>query len=45
MKDANVLVAAPESLRCSDEDFAAKVIRYKARLLIKDVLPALESFR
>ncbi len=40
----NVVVAAPRSLACSDEEFTGRVIRYKSRLLIKDVLPALESF-
>ena len=45
VKDANVLVATPESMACSDDAFAGHVIRYKTRLLVKQVLPALEAFR
>jgi predicted nuclease of restriction endonuclease-like RecB superfamily len=43
VKEANVVIAVPESLKCSKEDFAGTTIRYKSRLLIKDVLPALEE--
>ena len=43
VKEANVLVATPESLNCAKEDFTGKVIRYKSRLLIKDVLPTLDE--
>lgn len=41
---ANVLVAAPASLNCSKDAFHGRVITYKERLLIKDVLPALAEF-
>jgi len=43
VRDAAVVVAAPESLNCSVEQFAGTVIRYKSRLLTKDVLPALDA--
>lgn len=43
VRDAAVVVAVPESLNCSAEQFAGTVIRYKSRLLIKDVLPALDA--
>lgn len=43
VRDAAVVVAAPESLNCSADRLPDNVIRYKSRLLIKDVLPALES--
>lgn len=43
VREANVIVAVPDSLACSRDRFTGKVIRYKARLLIKDVLPALEE--
>ncbi len=39
----NVVVALPESLNCSNEDFAGRVIRYKQRLLVNQVLPAIEE--
>lgn len=39
----NMIVAVPNTLRCSDQEFAGPVIRYKQRLLIKDVLPVLEE--
>ncbi len=43
VRDAAVVVAAPESLNCATEQFPGTVIRYKSRLLIKDVLPALDA--
>lgn len=43
VREANVLVAAPETLNCSNDQFPVPVIRFKSRLLIKDVLPALEA--
>lgn len=43
VREENVVVAVPESMSCSDEEFRGTVIRYKSRLLIKDVLPALEA--
>ena len=42
-REANILVAAPETLNCANDQFSGPVIRFKTRLLIKDVLPALES--
>jgi predicted nuclease of restriction endonuclease-like RecB superfamily len=39
----NMIVAAPRSLKCADEEFAGPVIRYKQRLLLKDVMPVLEA--
>jgi len=39
----NMIVAIPKTLRCSNQEFGGPVIRYKQRLLIKDVLPALED--
>ena len=43
VRDAAIVVATPESMNCSDDQFPGQVIRYKGRLLIKDVLPALEA--
>ena len=43
VRDAAVVVAVPESLNCSAEQFAGTAIRYKSRLLVKDVLPALDA--
>lgn len=43
VRGANVVVAVPESMNCSAERFPGAVIGYKSRLLIKDVLPALEA--
>lgn len=43
VKEANVVVAVPDSLNCSREAFSGPVVRYKQRLLIKDVLPAIEE--
>lgn len=43
VRDASVLVAVPRSLNCSDDDFTGRVIHYKQRLLMKDVLPALDA--
>lgn len=42
-RDAAVVVAAPETLNCSPDRLPENVIRYKSRLLIKDVLPALDA--
>jgi len=39
----NMIVAIPKALRCSNDEFTGPVIRYKQRLLIKDVLPVLED--
>jgi hypothetical protein len=39
----NMIVAIPKALRCANDEFTGPVIRYKQRLLIKDVLPALEE--
>ncbi len=35
-------IAVPEALNCSFDDFDGPVIRFKTRLLLKDVLPAIE---
>ena len=43
VKEANVVVAVPDSLNCSDDVFSGPVVHYKQRLMIKDVLPALEA--
>ena len=43
VKEANIVVAVPESLNCSKDTFSGPVVRYKQRLLIKDVLPAVEE--
>ena len=42
-REANILVAVPETLNCANDQFSGPVIRFKSRLLIKDVLPALEA--
>lgn len=41
--DKAIVLAVPEALNCSLDDFTGPVIRYKGRLLMKDVLPALEE--
>lgn len=41
--EKNVVIAVPQSLNCSTEDFDGPVVHYKQRLLIKDVLPIIES--
>jgi hypothetical protein len=41
-KETNIIVAVPESLNCSSDQFSGQVIRFKSRLLVKDVLPALD---
>jgi len=33
----------PGSLNCSDDVFSGPVVHYKQRLMIKDVLPAIEA--
>lgn len=38
-----LVLAVPDGLNCSMEDFDGPVIRYKTRLLLKDVLPAIED--
>ena len=43
VRGASVVVAVPESLNCSSDQFPGTVIRYKCRLLVKDVLPALDA--
>jgi predicted nuclease of restriction endonuclease-like RecB superfamily len=43
VSERNIVVAVPESMNCSNDDFTGCVIRYKHRLLIKDVLPALDA--
>ena len=43
VRGESVVVAVPESMNCSTERFPGAVISYKSRLLIKDVLPALEA--
>lgn len=43
ISEKNVIVAVPESRNCSVDTFEGRVIFYKSRLLIKDVLPALEE--
>ena len=43
VREANVVVAVPESLACADCEIRGRVVRYKTRLLIKDVLPAIEE--
>lgn len=42
-EETNIVVAVPDSLNCSRDEFSAPVVRYKQRLLIKDVLPALDA--
>lgn len=39
----NVIVAVPEVLNCARDSFSGPVISFKARLLLKDVLPALDA--
>jgi len=39
----NIIVAVPEVLNCAKDDFAGPVISFKARLLLKDVLPVLDA--
>ena len=39
----NLIIALPEHRNCAPDDFAGPVIRFKGRLLLKDVLPALEA--
>lgn len=39
----NVIVAVPEVLNCARDDFKGPVICFKARLLLKDVLPVLDA--
>jgi len=43
VEEANVVVAVPDALNCSDEVFSGPVVHYKQRLMIKDVLPAIEA--
>jgi len=44
VQECNVVIAVPESLdRSRAEEFGGPIVRYKQRLLIKDVLPALEA--
>lgn len=43
VREAGVVVAVPESLACADCEITGRVVRYKARLLIKDILPAIEE--
>jgi hypothetical protein len=38
-----LVLAVPEALNCSVDEFDGPVIRYKGRLLLKDVLPAIEA--
>lgn len=40
---ANLIIALPMNRECALEDYTGPVIRYKSRLLLKDVLPALEA--
>jgi len=42
-KETNIVVAVPEVLNCSNDQFKGHVVRYKQRLLIKDVLPEIEN--
>ena len=39
----NLVIALPINRNCGTEDYAGPVIRFKSRLLLKDVLPALEA--
>ncbi len=39
----NLVLAVPEPLQCVAGDLPGSVIRFKQRLLVKDVLPAIES--
>ncbi|MHB9023294.1 MAG: DUF790 family protein [Armatimonadota bacterium] len=43
LTDATVVIAVPDALNCARELFSGQVIHFKQRLLIKDVLPALEA--
>lgn len=38
-----LVLAIPEALNCTVDDFEGPVVRYKSRLLMKDVLPAIEA--
>lgn len=40
----NIILAIPQSLNCANEEFTGPVIRFKERLLIKDVLPMIEEY-
>jgi predicted nuclease of restriction endonuclease-like RecB superfamily len=40
----NIVLAIPQSLNCANEEFNGPVIRFKERLLIKDVLPMIEEY-
>ena len=39
----NIIVAVPEVLNCARDNFKGPVIPFKARLLLKDVLPVLDA--
>ena len=39
----HIIVAVPEALNCARNDFSGPVISFKARLLLKDVLPVLDA--
>jgi len=41
----NVIVAVPDALNCAKDDFKGPVISFKARLLLKDVLPVLDAIQ
>jgi len=43
VEESNVVVAVPNALNCSDRVFTGPVVRYSRRLMIKDVLPAIEK--
>jgi len=43
VEECNVVVAVPDALNCSDDLFSGPVVHYKQRLMIKDVLPAIEE--
>ncbi|MBI2844038.1 MAG: DUF790 family protein [Armatimonadetes bacterium] len=40
---APLVLAVPAGMNCSFEDYDGPVVHYKTRLLLKDVLPAIES--
>jgi len=43
VEESNVVVAVPDALNCSDDVFSGPVVHYKRRMMMKDVLPAIEE--
>lgn len=43
-KRGNLILAISENLNCGKDDFHGDVIRFKGRLLLKDILPVLDKY-